>query len=202
MNNKQLVGRVYSLEISPAIQVAVGLQVALNYSSTVESIYVNGFQTGKPGRWAQWGQMTVAAFRAPGYQIRQLKELRDESRRKTNGAANSVTRWGYFAQLQKALSTSKTKALKAGSSFIEKSNLLPELTTHSSASIFLRAGLTGKRYQDKAKAKSQAKRAIGIWHHHEVMGIMQSVTATAHSAVFHYGGVYFWSVCNNQTYKK
>jgi RHS repeat-associated protein len=192
------VGRINNV-VNPAIQVAVGLQVAQNYSSTVQSIYENGFETGKPGSWAQWGQMTVATFKAPGYQVRQLKELRDESRR--NGAANSLTRWGYFAQLQKSLATSTKNAIKAGKTFIPKSNNLPELTPHASASIFLRGGLTGKRYQDKAKANSQAKRATGTWHHHEVMGIMQAVTSSAHSAVSHYGGVYFWSVCNNKTYK-
>ncbi|GEP43499.1 Ig-like domain-containing protein [Brevifollis gellanilyticus] len=185
--------------VNPAIQVVTAIEVLKNYASTGDSILQHGFQ-GKPGDFFKWGRMTLSMLPALKYQYAQLKILKNEKQK--SGAVNSLRRWSYFGQLQKALATSKRNAIASGHTFIVKSNGLPDLTPNASASIFLKGGLTGRRSTDNTRSQAQARRATGTWHHHEVMGIMQSVDVTAHSAVSHHGGVYFWSLCNNKTYKK
>jgi hypothetical protein len=64
--------------------------------------------------------------------------------------------------------------------------------------------LTGRDGADQRAAnvaRGVPKPAGYAWHHHEIMGIMELVPSAINLGVSHYGGKFFYDMCNNHQYR-
>ena len=100
--------------------------------------------------------------------------------------------------------------LVAGTAFVAsaqlpmKENGFPDFSrfVHPDNGTIFIGKYTGSRTGDykKANKKRRAPKPAGyIWHHHEVVGIMQLVQDNMHTR-YHLGGVFYWEMAYNRNY--
>jgi RHS repeat-associated protein len=207
----------YEKIIDQAITLVGSLYVALNYWSSLESVYTNAISGSVARSPGAWGKQSLSLLRAGKYNWDLLKEFKKNTSQ-TNPAATA----GRVVKIAATISRSIDQLVllgsgRSGADFADvnlKRNGLPEFTPYvgNGAITFItgkrgatREGLTGRHSTDLARARAsflgiKLTGTTGAWHHHEVMGVMQHVTLPEHSLP-HAGGKFFWTIMKGKEYK-
>jgi RHS repeat-associated protein len=206
----------YEKVTDEAVTVVGSLYVALNYWTSVESVYINAINGTVTRSPAAWSLQSLSLFRASKYNWDLLREFK-----KNTSKNNPVETAQRVTSIAATIARSVNQYQKLGTdrgdaSFGDvnlKRNQLPEFTpsVNYGALTFItgtrgviREGLTGRHTTDVRRAVVNTrltKLSGGAWHHHEVMGIMQYVPTNEHDLP-HAGGKFFWSIMTGKAYKK